>query len=573
MTQLNKALDILEGIKTLDLPIEDFPKEIIYRKMATEIIVRSDRHRQKFSRKPLDELIGSIRETGQTQPGVCYINPEGNVELLVGERRLRACMTLQTPFRYYIKEEVLNPLLLEQIQLEENLCREDLDWREEILAKAKMHKILTTMYGEATSGIVGGHTIAMTAERIGVKRSILQEDVTLAGFLSVPEVEAAPNKTTAKKIVKRMIEQVHRHEQLRAALNAAKKSAVEDQTPLTEQARAEVALKTREVEAKRKAAGLPPLPETKTQSVLEKQLIYYNKRCLLGKMEEHLPKLTDESFDIVCFDPPWGVEFDTVRQNSPGTKTYEDDWLTFWDNLESWLTLLYQKMKPDSHLYMFFGIVSHGFVYDTLEKIGFKTNRMPLIWYKKGAHVTRNPTIWPGRSYEPIAYARKGNKPLIRQGAPDVIETPMPTPSIKDIHPSAKHPKVYRELLTRSAKPSDTILDPMAGSGMFGVAAEHLTKTHALNWFQIEVDSDYRNLELLNLTKGYEEICRSSGGSHVTDNSSEDGETYAHEFWTPEPLPEDFKSIEPGSEKWMRYWQENPDKQSDMLAWRAGQKA
>ena len=557
--------------QTAELPIETFPEEIIYKRMATDIVVRIDRHRQKFSRKPLDQLIDSIRETGQTQPGVCYTNPDGNIELLVGERRLRACMALQVPFRYYVKEEVLNPLLLEQIQLDENLCREDLDWREEILAKARMHKILTTMYGEATSGIVGGHTIAMTAEHIGVKRSILQEDVTLAGFLSVPEVEAAPNKTTAKKIVKRMIEQVQRHEQLKIALSAAKKSAVEDQAPLTETARAELALTAKHTEDRRKAAGLPPLPEVKTQTVLEKQLIYYNKRCLLGKMEEKLLAFEDNSFDIVCFDPPWGVEFDSVRQNSPGTKTYEDDWETFWANLENWLILIYQKMKPDSHLYMFFGIVAHGFVYDTLEATGFNTNRMPLIWHKKGAHVTRNPTVWPGRSYEPIAYARKGNKPLAKQGAPDVIETPMPTPSIKDIHPSAKHPMIYRELLLRSASPSDTILDPMSGSGMFGVAAEHLTKTHALNWFQIEKDSDYRNLELLNLTKGYEAICRGSSGTAFGDAIEDEGKTYAHQDWTPEPLPEDFKSIKPGTEQWRQYWQEHPEKQDEMLAWRSAQ--
>jgi len=204
------------------------------------------------------------------------------------------------------------------------------------------------------------------------------------------------------------------------------------------------------------------------------------------------------------------------------------------------------------------GFRYRDFIYNLLHQIGFNTNRMPLIWHKKGAHVTRNPLVWPGRSYEPIAYARKGSKPLVKQGAPDVIETPMPTPSLKDIHPSAKHPQIYKELLLRSAQPSDTILDPMAGSGMFGVAAESLTKTLALNWFQIEIDEDYRNLELLNLVKGYDELAKRE---------------------TPAPLeisaPSEkggFKALSPGTPEWTEHYKNHPEDQDAMLTWRKKQK-
>ena len=532
-------------------------KETIYQSPATDIVVREDRHRQKISRKPLDSLMDSIREAGQIQPGVCHYNEVDELELLVGERRLRACMVLQIPFKYYVKEEVASPFLLELIQLDENLQREDLDWRDEIKAKARLHTLLTEMHGEAVSGTPGGHTFELTAEHIGVKKSILQEDVTLAGFLEVPEVEASVNKTTAKKIVKRMIEQVQRHEQLTAALKIAEKQSVEDQAPLTEKARAEVKVKEMEAAAKRQLEGKPEPPKPETQ--LEQQLIYFNKRCLLGKMEERILSFADESFDIVCFDPPWGVEFDQVRNSGGGTKDYDDDPYLFEQKITEWIKLIRQKMKPDSHLYMFFGIVRHDFIYATLEEAGFETNRMPLIWHKKGAHVTRNPTIWPGRSYEPIAYARKGSKPLVKMGAPDVIQTPMPTPSIKDIHPSAKHPEIYRELLLRSASPSDTILDPMAGSGMFAVAAESLTKTLALNWFQIEIDSDYRNLQLINLTKGYEQIAKKEPEKSIQYSQS--------------PLPDTWQELLPGTEQWMDYWRAHPEEQEAMAAYTMERKA
>lgn len=546
--------------------------EMIYSSQPAEIRVRSDRHRQKFNRKKLDQLASSIQDTGQNQPGVCHVNDEKELELLIGERRLRACMILQIPFKYYIKGEIRDPLLLELIQLDENICREDLTWQEEILAKSRQHIILTEMDEQSSEGTIGGHTIAMTAEHIGVKRSILQEDVTLAGFLAVPDVEAAPNKTTAKKIVKRMIEQVKRHDRLSTALTVAKTVSADEQIPLTETARAEAKVKEEIARSKQKDSVVEDKKEE--QTVLEKQLVYYNKRCILGNMEEKLLNFEDESFDIVCFDPPWGVEFDVVRKLSAGTKGYDDSAQFFFKKIKDWLALLYQKMKPDSHLYMFFGMgaapegedleeedLAEGFryrdfMYDFLHATGFKTNRMPLIWWKEGAHVTRNPQIWPGRSYEPIAYARKGKKPLAKLGKPDVIRTPMPTPAIKDIHPSAKHPKIYKELLLRSAQPADTILDPMAGSGMFGVAAEELTKTHALNWMQIEIDADFRNLQLLNLVKGYAGITQAVEPVEI-----------AVTYREPLPLPEEWDLLTPGTDDWMRYWKANPDKQKAMAEW------
>jgi len=562
-------------------------QETIYSRAPSEIFVRDDRHRQLFKRKPLEELIDSIRETGQNQPGVCYTNPQGALELIIGERRLRACLLLQIPFKYYVKEEISDPLLLEQIQLDENLCREDLEWKEDLKAKARLHTVLQARFGATAPGQLGGHSFEDSATHMGVGRSIFQEDVTLAGFLEIPEVAAAPNKTTAKKIVKRLIEQVKRQELLAEALSKSTVVSVSEQAQLTEQARAEVKLIEKKQatqlslneEKVAKVVG-DELEQGKAEQVLqlEKQLIYYSQRCFLGKMEERILSFEDESFDIVCFDPPWGVEFDAVRKTGGGTKDYDDTAEFFFIKIEEWLRLIYQKMKPNSHLYMFFGMGTaqeeefadntnfdegfryRDFIYNLLHEIGFNTNRMPLIWHKKGAHVTRNPLVWPGRSYEPIAYARKGSKPLARQGAPDVIETPMPTSSLKNIHPSAKHPQIYKELLLRSAQPTDTILDPMAGSGMFGVAAESLVKTLSLNWYQIECDEDYRNLELINLTKGFDLLTRREPTPTVAS---------MHQDWEPEPLPASYELITPGTEKWTRYWKEHPGEQKAMLEWRA----
>jgi len=539
---------------------KDLIKEAtIYEFPATQIYTKEDRQRQHFDRRSMDKMVESIRSVGQLQPGICRKNEAEQYELVVGERRLRACMALQRNFKFCLLEDIEDPFLLEFIQLEENLQRENLDWKEDVRAKARVHNLFTERYGEATPGVPNsGHTIKDTAEHLGYSYSIIQEDVDLANFLEIPEVESAPNKTTAKKIVKRMIEQVKNREKLEKALENVEKLP-EEQAPLTEEAK--------EKKEKRRQA-----PIEKPVDLAEQLIQRFNQRCILGIMEEKLLDFKDESIDVIFFDPPWGVEFDKNYKTEGSTKLYSDPADYFFAKVKDWLELIYQKMKPDSHLYMFFGmgqketeeiknsapaegLIHRNFLFDLFEEIGFESNRLPIIWYKKGAHYVRAPHKWPGRSYEPIAFLRKGNKHLEKQGQPDVIITP-PTPKLKGIHPSAKHPQVYQNLILRSCKPGDTILDPMAGSGMMGVAAESLTGKLALNWWHIERDQDFKVLQISNLMKGFDNLCQTEGRHIELD------------IQAPQETPGSFKTLTPGTPEWAEYFKSHPEEQDAMLQYR-----
>lgn len=540
---------------------KDLLKEAIIRELpATQIIVAEGRQRQHFDRKKMNKLIESMSAVGQLQPGICRLDEADQINLVVGERRLRACLNLQRPFKFCLLNEIQDPFLLELIQLDENAQREELDWKEQIKATARIHKLFTERYGEAKPGQPGGHRVADTAEHLNYGYSIVQEDINLAEFLEIPEVAAAPNKTTAKKIITRMIDQVNKREALEVALKNVEKLPEED-APFTEEQAEKLFKQNKQLQEKlADDIDQAEAPEDRQTALLNARIAKFNQRCLLGKMEEKILSFKDESFDAVFFDPPWGVEFDKNMQDSPSTKQYADPAEHFQEMLSSWLQLIYQKMKPDSHLYMFFGISQHEFVYQTLERVGFRTNRIPIIWHKKGAHVTRNPAIWPGRSYEPIAFARKGNKALEKLGQPDWIETPMPTASIKGIHPSAKHPEVYQNLILRSCRPSDTILDPMAGSGMLGVAAESLANKLVLNWWQIEKDTDFKVLQIHNLIRGYTDICGEKAEMLNIEPTSDE-----------ETSDQGFKHLKPGTEAWSAYFKAHPDQQDAMLDWRAKQ--
>ena len=501
---------------------------------AEEIIVPSDRVRKEFNKEKLQRLAASYTRIGQLQPGVCVRDINGRFCLVAGERRLRACRIAKHPFHFVLKEEANEALLLE-IELEENLNREDLAWQEEVDGLNKLHR-LRERQKDAKGTTQSLDDTAMEVER---SRASVHRDLELAEWAKeFPEVREAKTKNEAYKIIKRYKAEIMRNQLLKLAV--AKEESVEG----------ELAEETKEALAEVIVVAGTAIPKG--------TLLDYDRRAIHGEMEIELEKFPDEYFDLVTFDPPWGGNLSEIRDKPPGKEDFDDDPKAFSDRIPDWLMLLYSKMAQDSHLYLFFGIASHEMVYTALEKAGFTTNRIPLIWYKQGAHVTRNPEIWPGRSYEPIAFGRKGNKKLISLGAPDHITTPAPTSAMKGIHPNAKHPDVYLEILKRSAYPGDKVCDPMSGSGMFAVACEVYRAAKHLDWVLIEKEQVFRELGLENVIKGY---------SKVLNREPIERPREITEYEIPE-VAEDFHDLEIGGADWMRFWKVNPEKQDEMLEWR-----
>lgn len=493
-----------------------------------KIIIPSERIRKEFNEAKIRKLADSFKKYGQISPILCTMNGEGRPVLVAGERRLRACSLADMEIKYVLKEEA-DWIMLREIELEENIQRENLTWDEECDAKLELHEFKQEQLGETQPGKPGGHSVKDTAVMLGESTGNVSEDIELAKFAQeFEEVRDAKKKTEAKKIVKRIKDELKRGIKLQKAIIDS---------------------------------GGEKTPEEAAKDDLNEQLLFYSGCIKEGKMEECLQEFKDGFFNIVIWDPPWQVGLSDVRKKGGGTRDFEDSDDPEFKRFADQLKQITKKMADASHLYLFFGIVHYHRVYQVLKDAGLETNGIPIIWYKQGAHVTRNPDIWPGRSYEPIAYARKGSKNLVRKGSPDVIITQMPTEAIKQSHPSAKHPSVMLELLQRSAEPGDKILDPMCGSGMTGVACEVLKTTHKLDWHMIEEKKEFRDLAVINVTQGFNKL--------VAYKPERDIEAE----YQVAPVPDDFKEIEPGSDMWKRYWEQNPGQQDAMLAWKREQAA
>lgn len=499
---------------------------------AEKIAVAPDRVRREFSKEKLQKLAASYKRIGQLQAGICVRTETGAYQLVAGERRLRACRIAKVPFSFVLNSTATAEMLLE-IEIEENLCRENLSWQEEVDGLDRLHRLRETQKEQK------GQTQSLddTAIEIDSSRTSVHRDLELAEWAKeFQEIKDAPSKAEAFKIIKRFKAELLRNQLLKQAVEKSetKVEVTGDEGELTEDTLL--------------VAGV---------SIPKELLLDFDRRVIQGRMETEIERFEDGSLNLVLFDPPWGANLAEIRDKPGSKEDFEDEPETFADNISTWLALLFSKMATDSHLYLFFGIRFHGLVYSALEATGFSVNHIPLIWYKQGAHVTRNPEIWPGRSYEVIAFARKGQKKLITLGSPDVIITPAPTPAIKGSHPTAKHPDVYLELLKRSAYPGDKVLDPMAGSGMAAVAAEAYRKSKRLDWWLIEERQEFRELALENVIKGY---------SKVVNREPIERPPQIAEY-EPEPISEDFHELEPGGSDWMRFWKVHPEVQGQMLEW------
>jgi len=522
--------------------------------ISPKLVTVRDRKRKFFSKNALDDLEASIKKLGQLQPGVCMIGENEELLLCAGERRLRACEMLGIPFSYILREEINDPVRLREIELEENLRRESLTWHEECSAIEDLHKIWC--------GRDANHTKEKTAELLGISRAGVSSKLEIATFAKeLPNIRDLKSESDARKAIEKIKESYSQ----KIALEAAVKKhnlGFEQKDPLVRELAAVSAgekltaaepIADDDPERERKIQERAELVAEFDREMEKKRVSFFYNRFLCGRMEDELAKDKGEPFSVIFFDPPWGVSYDENKTPNESQEDYEDKPSYFDENIDKWLSLLYEKAAQDSHLYLVFPITRHGQVYDALERTGWRADRIPLIWHKKGAHVTRNPKTKPGRCYEPIAFAIKGKREIkaCRLGAADIIETPMPTQAMKKLHPSAKHPALWVELLLRSARPGERVLDPMSGSGFVALACEFLRKELSLDWLMIEEKEVFRNQGLFACLQGMTAVME----AQVAESSSP-------------PVASDFKTLDPGSQAWMAYWKAHPEDQDQMIAWR-----
>lgn len=385
-------------------------------KIKLKDIVIGDRYRKEFIN--IDTLADSISKNGLIHP----LTIDENNLLIAGERRYKACQMLKLEEVEVNYRNDLTEAQKKEIEIEENIRREQFTWPEEVTAKAELHKLKQKIYGAAVSGHSTEGTWRMqdTADALGETKSGVSQDIALArGLKAFPELLKEKSKTVAFKKMKEKQENILQEE----------------------------------LGKRMKERGIVSHPDV-----------------IHGNCIEEMMKMESGSVDLILTDPPYGIDIgdaQTFGKTSP-QKTYKDGDHEIFDLLDKAIKEMYRVLKNDRHMYMFFAIDKYDSLVNLLRKHGFDVHHIPLIWEKgSGSYPSQSTTFV--HSYEPFLHVSKGKRKL--NGTPRDVFPIKRVPSNKKIHPSEKPTELLRDLIGFSTLPGEIVLDCFGGSGSTAVAA------------------------------------------------------------------------------------------------------
>lgn len=206
---------------------------------------------------------------------------------------------------------------------------------------------------------------------------------------------------------------------------------------------------------------------------------------MLGDCLERMLEIPDGSVDLVLTDPPYSM----TKQGNSCRPNYMKSGMS--NNLfegrlpitSDWMKLCYEKLKEDSHFYVFTNINSLQDFLSTATQQGFKLHNV-ISMIKD----TKMPNRWYLKYTEFVLFFRKGSAFAINDmRSRDYEFVTMPTQKNGKLHVSQKPLEFIEKLVSNSSKKSQTILDPFMGSGTTGVACVNTNR----KFIGIEMDSEY----------------------------------------------------------------------------------
>jgi site-specific DNA-methyltransferase (adenine-specific) len=408
--------------------------------------VPEHRQRKEFKAEEIIKLANSISSIGLIQPVV--IRRDGDdIILVAGERRVKAMQyvwnfgkTVKCGEQEYAEGMIpclfqgeMDPIDAFEMELEENVRRLDLTWQEKAAATSQL---LDLRQRQALRSGQSPPTVADIARELkgdsGGAFDDTRKELIVSRYLDDPDVAKAKSADDAFKILKR-------------------KEVTQKNADLAE------------------LVGL-----TFTADV---------HKVLHGDCLDLMKEFPAGSFDVILTDPPYGIDADQYGDSggrTGGSHFYDDSFETWSKIIGVFAHEAFRVAAAQAHCYVFCDIDNFVFLKSYMSVTGWNVFRTPIIWVNPTAMRAPWPERGPQRKYQLCLYAIKGDRNVIKL-LPDVITCQ----SDENLgHQAQKPVELYTELLRRSIRAGDTVLDPFCGSGPIFPAA-HSLKCQATG---IEID-------------------------------------------------------------------------------------
>lgn len=409
----------------------------------TSITIAADRQRQDLN--DIEELAESIRNIGQINPIV--VTPD--LVLVAGERRYRAHVMLGMTHILAQLTTDLDEISLELVELEENVKRRSLGWREEAAAVARIHTLLSEREEDwdATKTAASLAMAEPTVRRyLLVQRYIDQGDEL---------VTKADTLTVAGNIARR------REERALASSLEEVDTAISDMftKPISVNK-----LPAKAAAPQRKSD--PSEPELPMADPEQAAMPFYNIDFAEFVAEYEGPK-----FNFLHCDFPYGINFDKHAGGATGTFGGYSDTVDAFEHCMSALAhLTEQHVSESAHIMFWFSARMDLLapVHERLGDMGWKMNPVPLIWHRSdNSGILPDPQRGPRQVYETCIFGSRGDRKIIQ-----AVSNLYACPKSKEIHASEKPVPMLRHFYRMFVDDTTVMLDPTMGSGNAVIAAQ-----------------------------------------------------------------------------------------------------
>lgn len=416
------------------------------RSVPIEMITIEDRQRDDLG--DIDALAHSLSRNGQINPIV--ITPEN--KLVAGERRLTAAKQLGwTNILVHLTTD-LSLTQLHLIELEENIRRKDLEWKEQCNAIVDYHKL---MCEEDPSWDVN-----KTSEALNKSPRNIQHNLAIAKALEDKNalVMNADKFSVARGIVTRNAERARENN-----LSDLNKLIAEDAPPVPID------------------PDVPPLPDP--DPVREVPLLCADFREWL----KTAPK-KQTGFNFIHCDFPYGID---ANKHDGGAADkfggYEDTKEIYFELLAFFCENIEKIAAPSAHIMFWFSMDYYNETLSTLTRAGLAVNPFPLVWYRSdNSGILPDPKRGPRRNYETALLCSRRDRPIVQ-----AVSNVSAQPNTKEIHMSEKPKDVLRHFFRMFVDEHSTVFDPTAGSANALKVAEEMG---AKSVFGLERDPEYHKL-------------------------------------------------------------------------------
>ena len=420
-----------------------------------EILVKDDRIRKEIKPADIKLLAEDIAKNGLYHPIVLMLSMGALTHnetsqndklfiLVAGERRFRAIQLLAKEKRRftcdfdiiepgccpYVLLGDLSPHDILEVELHENLMRNDLSWQEIVTTRNRLHELRSGDAKDAGEDWSMKETAKELSEMSGSALKSAEHAIaratSIAPHLEDKDLKNARSEKEAYRILQRKLEG-----EFLAALDAL--DANKDGT---------------------------------VSSVVDN-----SSRLIQGDFRD--VEIPENYFDLVIADPPYGISAQNFGNAAKMRHAYNDSKEIA---LEISKAIIYNSVvwtKEEAHLFLFCDaelfLTLREYLYHNTSWIPFRT---PLFWY----HATAGHIPWGvnsfRREYDMILYAKKEDSELNQLHA-DVFNINKERTTEAATHGARKPISLYREIMKIACPVVDgKVIDPCCGSGPVFPAAK-----------------------------------------------------------------------------------------------------